>query len=131
MEEKILGVFNIVCVTKFLGEHNAIWHIQETGQAEVVQRTVASDFSTWKNKDYEHELGGLTYTIVKFQGQEYLLTKVLDGLDSMAVCLLVKPLSNVGNRLKLYTDTPTPEGKTKEAVRENARLTIESRRRRW
>jgi hypothetical protein len=95
--------------------------MEKTGEATVIEKTVTQGF--FSNKGFEHPLAGLAYQIVKFRGKEYLLTGMLDGLDGMAVCLMVKPFDS-GSRLKLYTDTPTPEGKTKEAVRENARQTI-------
>ena len=129
--EKIICTFNVICVTKGYTSGEPEWHIEETGEATVMERSVAASFPS--NKGLEHPLAGLTYQIVRFQREEFLLTCITDGLDGMAVCLMVKPIRGVADWLKLYTDSPTPKGHTSQAVRENAKQTIKNKykRLRW
>lgn len=128
--EKVLAKFNVVCVTK--GDNTGSdtrWHKDITGEATVVETTVTGDFPS--NPGFEHPLVGVASVTVRFNYQEYLLTRMTDGLGGSAVCLLVRPMgASSGEWHKLYTDTPTKSNVTPESIREDARRTSERASRR-
>lgn len=84
--------FNILCVTEYKSQNEINWHVDRTGEAEVVGDKV------------------------KFEGKEWKLYSLREGLTGSALTLDVSgDGSHTFEFLSLYTDTPV-SNHTREEV---------------
>jgi len=110
--EKQIQRYNVVCITKRRLRGTTEWHLPITGEAEVYAVTSKDAMGV-----------DVTKTMVKFQGEEYVLLSTRLGLDRMAVVLCV--YAYVHESWELYTDTIAPMAKgTLENLQESARRAI-------